>query len=613
MFIAPFLVPRLDDRDRAPDPRRGGTRGGPRGPRFRDARPRPEGRGVREGLRQRPRPKARNRRDQRHRGPPRRPARPRHRSGPGGRDPAPDVLRDRVDGPPVRREARLRRHRPVVVQHGPREGRFRHHAQDRGRHARPPVRPDRRDGLHPRRRPGPRHPPHRGRRPGRRRGVPRQEGGQPRRHGVLLLLRDEEHDDRRGRHDRHRRRPHRRKSPAPPASRPADEVRARPRRFQLSDDGNRGRDRPRAAREARRLGEASARERARAVQGPRRHRGARPALRRQLDGPFVLPIHRAAGGAVPAVPGRDRPGPDRGWDRLSAVISDAALQTEGPAGPEDPRSMSRRRGSDPGAVRAPGPPRRRPGRSRAHRRGGRGTRADGLELPGTQRPKGLGPVVWPAMDLHAFQAALHDGVEKERALRWAEAADLYETLARASSDPAMRALALLRQGNALMELRRWDDARTALDAGLHEAKASGEPGLLGQALLAAGVFAANRDDPNRAEAFLLDALERFHRKDDRAHLQGRGWAFLNLASLYGKTGRLDLAFVTFTKAQDVLGAAEDWAGVAAAWEAQAQLRRAIHDEDRWREDLAEAVVFYDREGMAAKAGRLRALLGKKVV
>src|SRR6059036_3165169 len=144
------------------------------------------------------------------------------------------------------------------------------------------------------------------------------------------------------------------------------------------------------------------------------------------------------------------------------------------------------------------------------------------------------------MDLHAFQAALHDGVEKERALRWAEAADLYATLARASSDSAMRALALLRQGNALMELRRWDDARTALDGALHEAKASGEPGLLGQALLAAGVFAANRDDPKRAEAFLLDALERFHRKEDRAHLQGRGWAFLNLASLYGKPGRLVL-------------------------------------------------------------------------
>src|SRR2546428_10905706 len=158
------------------------------------------------------------------------------------------------------------------------------------------------------------------------------------------------------------------------------------------------------------------------------------------------------------------------------------------------------------------------------------------------------------MDLQTFQAALHEGVEKERGLRWAEAADLYAELAKASSDPAMRALALLRRGNALMELRRWDDARSAFDAGLHDAKESGDPGIVAQALLAAGAFAANRGDPKRAEAFLLDALDRIHRKHDRAHLRGPGWALLNLASLYGKNRQLDLAFVTFTKAQDVIGA-----------------------------------------------------------
>ena len=219
----------------------------------------------------------------------------------------------------------------------------------------------------------------------------------------------------------------------------------------------------------------------------------------------------------------------------------------------------------------------------------------------------------------AFARALHEGHEREHDQRWQEAVDTYTKLLsslRPTKDPesrAMRAIALMRSGNALMELRRWDDARGAIDEALHEAKGSGDPAIVAQALLAAGVFAANQDDRGRGEAFLLDALERFHRKDDRPSLQGRGWAFLNLATLYGKTGRLDLAFVTFTKAQDVLGAAEDWAGVAAAWEAQAQLRRAIHDEDRWREDLAEAVLFYDREGMKAKADRLRALLGKKRV
>jgi len=222
-------------------------------------------------------------------------------------------------------------------------------------------------------------------------------------------------------------------------------------------------------------------------------------------------------------------------------------------------------------------------------------------------------------DRTAFAKALHEAHEREHDQRWQDAIDLYADILASvgpSADPeghAMRAIALMRRGNALMELRRWDEARGALDEALHDAKASGDRAILAQALLAAGVFAANRDDRERAEAFLLDALERFHRDDAPASLQGRGWAFLNLATLYGKTGRFDLAFVTFTKAQDVLGAAEDWAGVAAAWEAQAQLRRAIQDEDRWREDLGEAIVFYDRAAMKAKAERLRGMLGKKLV
>src|SRR5207245_3591706 len=134
-----------------------------------------------------------------------------------------------------------------------------------------------------------------------------------------------------------------RKDPPPPAPWQADEIRTLPRRFQLPDDGHHGGHRPRAARKARRLGEAAARERARTVEGPRRHRGPRSAVRRQLDGPFLLPVHRPPGGAVPPVPGRDRPGPHGGRDRLPAIVSGAVVQTEGPPGPEWPRSMSRPR------------------------------------------------------------------------------------------------------------------------------------------------------------------------------------------------------------------------------------------------------------------------------
>ena len=220
-----------------------------------------------------------------------------------------------------------------------------------------------------------------------------------------------------------------------------------------------------------------------------------------------------------------------------------------------------------------------------------------------------------------FGKDLEEGASREKALRWDEAAAMYERLLRGLGPidggdlhgRAIRATLLLRRANALMELQQWAEAREALDDALHDAKASAQEDVIAQALLASGVYAANTGDLARGEAFMMQALERFHRRDDRSSLQGRGWTFLNLASLYGKTGRLDLAFVTFTKAQDVLGGAKNWAGVAAAWEAQAQLRRAIHDEDRWREDLAEAVLFYDREGMTAKADRLRALLGNKRV
>ncbi len=225
------------------------------------------------------------------------------------------------------------------------------------------------------------------------------------------------------------------------------------------------------------------------------------------------------------------------------------------------------------------------------------------------------------IDPTEFASRMREGEAHERRLEWEAAASVYGQLVDGLSESAaddgkarrLRALAWLRRANAFMELGRWDEARGALDDALADAKASGDSGVIAEALLAAGVYATDRGDFMRGEAFLMDALDRFHRADDRGSLQGRGWAFLNLASLYGKTRRLDLAFVTFTKAQDVLGAAEDWGGVAAAWEAQAQLRRAIGDEDRWKEDMAEAVVFYDREGMTEKASRLRKLLGRKLV
>ena len=221
----------------------------------------------------------------------------------------------------------------------------------------------------------------------------------------------------------------------------------------------------------------------------------------------------------------------------------------------------------------------------------------------------------------AFDAALDAGVALEQRLDWEGALRHYESIVREldAESPrgegwdARKASVEMRRGNALMVLRRMDEAKAAFDASLHSAKASRDPIVLARALMAAGVFAGSSWDSVRAEHFLLDALERFSRLPDVEGRQGAGWALVNLGAIYGRTGRLDLGFVTLEKARERLHAISNWVGVASAWEAQAQLRRAIGDEDRWREDLAEAVVFYDKEGMAEKADQLRGLLKGKLV
>ena len=225
------------------------------------------------------------------------------------------------------------------------------------------------------------------------------------------------------------------------------------------------------------------------------------------------------------------------------------------------------------------------------------------------------------MEDDVLDGRIAGATELERRIDWSGALRDYDALLRALEAEQVRdapwqlryADIQFRRGNALMELRRTDAARAAIDAGLHAAKASGRPLVVAEGLMAAGVFAGSTGDFIRAERFLLEALDLYSRVPGIEARQGAGWAMLNLGSLYGKTGRLDLAFVTLEKARERLYGIENWGGVAASWEAQAQLRRAIGDEDRWREDLAEAVVFYDRERMTEKSGQLRAMLQGKLV
>lgn len=205
---------------------------------------------------------------------------------------------------------------------------------------------------------------------------------------------------------------------------------------------------------------------------------------------------------------------------------------------------------------------------------------------------------------------LEKGIQLEQSLRWAEAEAHYrQAIATNVGSRVTMADLRTRHANALLELRRLDEARTEFDLALNAAKETGDGLVIARALLGAGVFAASHGDLQRGEDFLMGALERFHARHDRDGLQGEGWALLNLAAVYGRSKRLDLAFLTFHKARERLFAIENWVGLATAWELQAKLRETLGDGDRMRQDLHEAMIFYEKQGMTAKVTELRARAG----
>lgn len=219
------------------------------------------------------------------------------------------------------------------------------------------------------------------------------------------------------------------------------------------------------------------------------------------------------------------------------------------------------------------------------------------------------------MDDSGIERTIEEGIRLEQALRWSEAENHYRQSIENLKDapPADAAELRTRRAHALLQLRRFDDARREFDLALETAKASTNPLTLARALVGAGVFAASRGDARRGEEFLLAALDAFHGVHGHEGIQGEGWALANLAAIYGRTKRLDLAFLTFDKARERLFSIGDWVGVATAWELQAEIREALGDADRMKEDFHEAMAFYAKHGMSAKVEELHARLGGRRV
>ncbi len=148
----------------------------------------PRDRGAGAGMRRLPRRGPHPGRLVRHRRHPARPDGAGDRAGRRGDLPQLHLLRHRRLRLADRGEAGLRRQHPVLLQHRSRRRRGADHAAHQGDPPRPPLRPARRDGRHPRRRRGARPARDRGRRPVDRREVQGPRHRHPRRGRVLLVL-----------------------------------------------------------------------------------------------------------------------------------------------------------------------------------------------------------------------------------------------------------------------------------------------------------------------------------------------------------------------------------------------------------------------------------------
>src|SRR3989304_9260151 len=118
------------------------------------------------------------------------------------------------------------------------------------------------------------------------------------------------------------------------------------------------------------------------------------------------------------------------------------------------------------------------------------------------------------MEDDVLDGRIAGATELERRIDWSGALRDYDALLRALEAEQVRdapwqlryADIQFRRGNALMELRRTDAARAAIDAGLHAAKASGRPLVVAEGLMAAGGFARRTGGFIRAGRFFLPAL-----------------------------------------------------------------------------------------------------------
>ncbi|HML01907.1 MAG TPA: tetratricopeptide repeat protein [Candidatus Bathyarchaeia archaeon] len=170
---------------------------------------------------------------------------------------------------------------------------------------------------------------------------------------------------------------------------------------------------------------------------------------------------------------------------------------------------------------------------------------------------------------------------------------------------AIIAYLLMRKAGILLETGKLESGNSLMNKALVYAQESGNLLILNRAKLGLGVLYASTRKFNEGEKLLKEALSGFNQSTDYDNRQGAGWALLNLGGLYLKQEKLDLAEEKLIEAIKSLETIENWVGVATAYEFKVKHDQIRGDLALAKQDLLNAIAFYEKQGMKEKADSLK--------
>jgi tetratricopeptide (TPR) repeat protein len=170
---------------------------------------------------------------------------------------------------------------------------------------------------------------------------------------------------------------------------------------------------------------------------------------------------------------------------------------------------------------------------------------------------------------------------------------------------AIVAYLLMRKAGVLLQTGKVELGEQLMHKALDQAERSSNSLIIARAKLGVGVFYGSTNRLEEGEKLLEAALLAFSKNTDYDSKQGYGWTLLNLGGLYRKQGKLVQAEQKLMEAIEILESIENWVGVASAHEMKAKVNDAKGNLKLAREDLLNAISFYEKQGMREKADSLR--------